>query len=143
MKFSITQESNLDQSKVTQIHSIGIEIDNYIKNENFGSSIEKIIIGVVCVKPEFEQFFKVRKPKYVKEKTETHSGTSVSISKVFTFDVKLDYNSYLALDGDDLRNSLLKKIIESLSNLNNLPKQIVDFNKVDFIEKLKGLSGIN
>lgn len=134
MKFGLTQETNLDQDRSNIIISLSNELKEYFKNRDYGKDVEEFLIGLISVKPEFEIFFKERKPKYISHKIETHGGISVEITKSYGYDIKLNYNNISESNMHTIKSVIASEIVTSLSHLDSLPKKIKDFDK----ERFKG-----
>lgn len=129
MKFSFVEHLSEDLSNRSQIIiEFSTELEEFFKLRYYGSSIETFLIGLTCVRPEFEQFFKPRKPEYIEEKVETHDGISVKIVKSFSYDLKLDYKLFKEAEVKEIRKIVAKKVLISLSEL-VLPKKAQDFDK--------------
>ena len=47
---------------------ISNKLELFFKNKNYGIGIKDISIGFICVSKNYEEFFKVNKPKFVKFK---------------------------------------------------------------------------
>lgn len=104
----------------------------FFQGKEYGKDISSYLVGVTCVSPQFEPFFKVRKPTYIEKKIETHDDFSVEISKSYGYDIKLDFNVVLNSNKEDIKKILASEIKNSLSHLDSLPKKIKDFNKDRF-----------
>lgn len=137
MKFALTQQSNLEQEKINSITEISQDLKKYFKSKNYGKSIEEFLIGITCVKAEFELFFKVRKPKYIERKAEVHDGFPVEIKKSFSYDIKLDFVAFSNATKEEMMGMLALQIMDSLIHLNLLPKKVRDFNSVLFKSDLE------
>ena len=129
MKYSFVEHLSEDLSNRSQI-VVGLsnELEKFFETRNYGSSIETFLIGLICVRPEFEQFFKPKKPKYIEEGTESHDGISVKIIKLFSYDLKLDYKLFKETEEKEICKFIAKSIIDSLTEL-ALPKKVQDFDK--------------
>ncbi len=96
-------------------------------------------MGVVCISPRFEQFFKPRRPNYRTEaKTYVHRGVQLTTPTMYlTFDLKLDFEKYLNAQGKLLFAQ------DALANLDTIAKvkKITDFDlprfKADFEQFFK------
>jgi len=141
MEFNITSESNLDNHQFQILKNLTDELSLFLSDKDYGSSIQSFIIGLICVKPEFEIFLKVRKPKYIEDKTEIVDGESYHILHQYTYDIKLDWKMVMNLTDEMFHKILVKEIEKSLVHLDNLPKKIKDFDanrlKQDLVEHLR------
>lgn len=141
MQFDITRESNLDAPKSKVVQDLTNNISFFLSDKDYGSSIQSFIIGMICVKPEFESFVKVRKPKYIEDKTEIVDGESYHILRQYTYDIKLDWKRVMSLTDEMFCKILVEEIIKSLTHFDNLPKKIKNFDvnklKLDLVELLR------
>ncbi|NJM78593.1 MAG: hypothetical protein HC854_01280 [Flavobacterium sp.] len=153
MKFKISltidEEAN---NKVGLINSFSKSLEDYFIVKNYGSSIDEILIGLTCVNIPvgFEHLFKIYKPLYVDYKTITnqHTGEQIELKKYFNYSIRLNkesYNEFVNRSDDDGKKILSQLFVDSLSNLDALPKKVKDFNKekfkndiVEFLEKYAG-----
>lgn len=137
MKFSFVEHLSEDLSNRSQIIiDFSNELEKFFETKSYGSSIETFLIGLICVRPEFEQFFKPKKPKYIEEGTETHDGISVKIMKSFSYDLKLDYKLFKETEEKEICKFIVESIVDSLTEL-TLPKKVRDFDKELFELDLK------
>ena len=138
MEFRISQESNLEGQKASIVLQLSVALNTYFASRNYGNSIKSYLIGLICVKPEFETFFKIRKPKYLESETiKSLDGSNMEIENVYGYDVAVDYNAFVNVSDDESWKLLAREIEESLSNLDKLPMKIKDFDKKRFKSDLK------
>jgi len=144
MNFKITLEIDNDaQSKVKDIINLSDSIQSFLINKYYGSDLKEILIALICIKTKkgYENWYKIRKPKYTdyKKKVNKLTGVVIEIEKSFSFDCKIDnelYEEFIKSDVIKGEKILIDKIIDSLSNLDFLPKSVKDFNKDNFKEEL-------
>lgn len=70
IKFGVTRSITEDvemKSFITQ--EFEEQIQKHLVNKSYGPGVISIILGFICVAAGFEQFFKLRKPKYYKDPT--------------------------------------------------------------------------
>lgn len=129
MKFSITQESNLEGNKNKFVIDISNKLEEYFEDKNYGSSINYFYIGLICVKPEFDIFFKERKPRY-KESTRVTlpDNRTLEFKGVYSYDIKLDYEAMVTLSDEEFKTKFITITLSSLSKLNTLSKKVKDFD---------------
>lgn len=138
MKFGLTVEASIGiEGKTNIIQQLSDEISAFIKNRNYGHGVQKLLIGVICVAPEFEFFTKVRKPRYTAYRKYVRYDTEFVEDRIFCFDLKLDYVKFRSQTDDQNRKMLAKEILNSLSNLDALPKKVKDFDKEQFRKDMK------
>ena len=136
MEFGISLETSLEIDKSNIIHDLSSKLTKYFDKRNYGNGIKVFTIGIICVKPEFDFFFKIRKPKYIKgKKTLTHDGISIEIENSYEYDIKLNYGQFLIANTSESKNILVDKLLESINLLNKQKIKDFDFNK--FIDDFK------
>ena len=94
MEFGLAKYLSNDltnKSKIIQDYSE--RLSEFFKSKYYGDGLKDISVGIICVSPEFESFFKPRKPKFTKSKTVVIYGLRTVYDHVFECDVKLDYES--------------------------------------------------
>ncbi|UBM59228.1 hypothetical protein LAG90_00965 [Marinilongibacter aquaticus] len=136
MKFGLTQESNLTTEQSSALNDLSLDISRFLEQKSYGKDVEELYIGIICVKPEFEPFFKVRKPKYTKEFFSEKLGVPVSGKSILEIDLKIDYNEVKDFDKNEITNYAASEICQLFGNLNNLPKNIHDFEKNRFVDDI-------
>lgn len=115
MIFYLGQYVSEDELKIIKLISIlSDSLNTYFKNKNYSEALSEINVGVICVKPEFEQFFSVDAPVYTKERA------------LLEFKVKFDF-SKMASSNDEKRKSLILEKIFS-----EIPKTISGFEEIEF-----------
>lgn len=110
MKFSLVQYTTDEISpKSNMITSISNEIEAFLKNKDYGADIDSLFIGVVCVNPQFEQFFQSRE-KYTKSK------------KMLEYSMKLDFENFK----NSVENDAVEILVQGI--LTSIEKAIEKFN---------------
>jgi hypothetical protein len=138
MDFSLTQESNLEGDKNIQLIEFSNSLKEYFIIKSYGEDLNHFVIGIICVKPEFETFFKVRKPRYKAiDKIKLLDGNTVELIGVYGYDIKLNFNEFVSATETESRKILAQEILNSLSNLEDLPKKVKDFDKERFKEDIE------
>jgi hypothetical protein len=133
MKVELTQETNLPLDKIQFINNLSTSLKSYFENANYGEDIKSVLIGIICVRPEFDFFYKERSPKYVKEeKIKKDNGDTLNIINSLSYDIKLDYNLMSKIDKEVFHQVITLEILSSLKKLDNLPKKIKNFDKEHF-----------
>ena len=134
MEFNITLEVGLGLGKFSVFATnLANDFNEKIKNEDFGQGIKQIIVSIVCVAPEYEAFFKSRKPKFIKgKKTVKKYGVEYEIDSLLTYDLKLDYQKVKVMSDIESHIYLKKEMFDSISTLKNI--KVEDFN-FDIFEK--------
>ncbi len=133
MDFSLTQESNLEGNKNIQLIEFSNSLKEYFINKSYGEELNHFLIGIICVKPEFESFFKVRKPRYkAVDNIKLFDGGTTELIGVYGYDIKLNFEEFVSANEIESKKILAQEILNSLSNLDALPKKVKDFDKERF-----------
>ncbi|AWM13819.1 hypothetical protein DI487_08045 [Flavobacterium sediminis] len=125
------------EDKTYIIHDLFRELSFFLNNKTYGKDLNEIILGIICVSSEFEKFYPNKKPKYTDFKEYVTDGIKVVEDKLFTYTLKYDYEDLKELSEQENKELLANKILESLDNLDQLPKKIKDFDKEKFKTDLK------
>lgn len=135
MKFGITIEIDLEaNSKSALIQKVSDSLEGHFRDKDYGSDIENLYVGFICQRPmpDFESFFKERKPKYVSSQSvELHDGGRQVIRNAFSYDVRLNaesYEQFVRAPEAEALALLADSLIESLSNFDALPKKVRGFD---------------
>ncbi len=115
-------------------NKISGEIDSlklYFKEKSYGQHINQLIIGVVCMAPQFEPFFKPRRPQYrTEEKTYIHRGVELTTPAMYlAYDLRLDFEKYL--NSKEPKPIFAQDALASLNTISTI-KKIKDFDMVSF-----------
>jgi len=141
MNFGITITGNLNQERCDLIVSLSDKLENYFADKSYGSSVKEFLIGVICVRPEFDFFFSHRKPRYIESFIERRSCMELKVYKSYSYEIKLDYQSFTNIPIAQFQIALFKEILDSFHHLDRLPKKIREFDKerlkADFIAFLE------
>lgn len=136
MEFGLSEYISVEISKKSHLITLlSEEMKSFLHEEEYGSSLKSLFIGIVCVSPQFETFFKPRKPKYIKDKkTIISQATRVQyeIEKCLEYDIKIDFETFKNGKESECRKLLAKEILESLSVLDDMKGKINDFNAEQF-----------
>lgn len=124
--------SNDLSSKSKAIQNYSDKLKEFFKPKHYGDGLKDIYIGIICVSPEYESFFKPRKPKFTKSKTEVIDGLNTIYDHVFECDVKLDYESLKRANYEEMLRIISTELISVIDMLKN--KRIKDFD-VDRFQK--------
>jgi hypothetical protein len=133
MEFRLTQETSEQVFKCGAsdiIKEFSDQLADFLKPKQYGKDLETLYIGIICVSPEFDFFFKVRKPKYSKRRTIIQDGRPYELINNLIYDIKLDYQHVINADRKELINIFCKQVVESLECLELV--KIKDFNTIQF-----------
>lgn len=146
MDVGITTEIDLNaEHKSYLIRDLSDNLSSFFSNRSYGSDIENIIVGCICIKiiPGYENWYKARRPKYQKESiVQLLDGRTSVTRNLFSYDFKFnndEYESFINSEESKSKFLLAKKLIESLSNLKYLSKKSIDFDSELFIKDLLSL----
>lgn len=140
MKFAIVQYLDTKSEKKSHlIQDISNDIQEILKEKNYGDDIETFLIGFLGVKTKigYEDWYKEKKPKYVdyKQTKNRFTGEMMEIIKEYGYDIKFDnelYDEFVNGTDEESKNLLARKILESFAHFDKLPKKIKDFDKEKF-----------
>jgi hypothetical protein len=116
------------------IHSLSEELKIYFKNRRYGNDVKSYTIGIVCVSPSFDSFYKKEiKPKYTKGiKVIKPDGMPFTLEDNFEYRIKLDYDSFKNADEESSKKILAKEILMSLAVFEKMKSKIKDFDMIRF-----------
>lgn len=136
MEFGLSEYVSVEISKKSYlITSLSEDIKDFLKDKEYGESLNSLFIGIICVSPQFETFFKSRNPKYTKNKKTFISKTTkvkYAIENCLEYDVKIcfeEFNNGLEVD---CRKLLANGILQSLKVVEGMKVKIKDFNFEEF-----------
>ncbi|WP_417266376.1 Imm44 family immunity protein [Brumimicrobium sp.] len=141
MNFKISQEIDLEaKEKSLIILFLSDKLSEYLNKRDYGRGVQNFFIGCICVKPRegYEEWFKIRKPKY-KElvKIKLLDNSIKELKGVFSYDINLNFDVFVNNTDIENKKLLASEILNSLSNLDNLPKRVKDFDKEKFKSDLE------
>lgn len=114
------------------------DMEKFFFQKNYGNDIMDIVIGIVCVSPIFEQFFKPRRPKYTKDKIHIKSeGFEYDIEKCLEYSIKLDFETFKNSSEEEAKKYLSQEILKSLEIIDRMKSKIKDFDLVNFKKDLE------
>lgn len=145
MEFKITLEiDSTAQHKSSFINSLSQEINAFFEGKSYGEDIKHFFIGCICVKTKegYEDWFKIRKPKYTDYKKIKNrlTGVEMEIIKTFECDFKIDdilYDSFISSNEEESKKIIANEIIKAFENSIEFPKKVKDFDKEKFKSDLK------
>jgi len=120
VEFDFSQELSDDVLEKSQIiTAMSSKLKNHFSNKSFGPGLESITVGIICVRKEFDFFFKPRK-KHLKSK------------KMLEYDIKLDHEKFSKASQPEIEAMVEIELLRSLEGL-----AIKDFNLNEFTKELK------
>lgn len=128
MKFGLAITSTLIE-ETNLILQLAERMTFFFNDKNYGNGIKSFTIGVVCVSPLFEQFYKVKKPKFTKGKKELIiEGIPFTIEDNFEYSIKINYENFMNSTSDDRIKLVAKEILNSLWIVEGMKNKIKDFD---------------
>lgn len=124
-------------NKSQTIKELSEAINAIVSSNNYGESIEKLLIGLIAVEPIYDKFANPRRPRYTEHKEIVVFGSiPIVINKTLEIEIKLDYEQILAAEGEELRKIVAKKVLNTLQNTKP-PKKVTDFDKDRFVTDIE------
>ncbi len=108
MDFGLAITSSREVKYKHIITQLSDDIENYFKLKNYGNGLKSIIIGVICVSPNFENFFKVRKPVYTKGKKEFRDE---DFAYTIEYNFKLNFSEFQNSSEEECKKIVAKEIL--------------------------------
>jgi hypothetical protein len=127
--------SNDLSDKSTVIQEYSDKLSNYFSLKNYGDGLKGCSIGIICVSPQYEEFFKPRKPKFTKSKTVVRETLKTGYDHVFECDVKLDYDIIKRANNEDILKVVASELLIIIGLLRD--KKIKDFDLESFKRDLE------
>jgi hypothetical protein len=139
MRFALTIETStgVSQNKTNLIILLSDKLSEFLLDKDYGNDLIQIYIRIICVAPEFDWFSTIRKPRYKFFGKHVRDGVEIVEDRVFSFSVKIDYETFKNQTDEENNKMLASKILGSLSNLDALPKKVKDFDKERFREDMR------
>lgn len=139
MKIALALYTSAEIKKETRfLIDFSDDMGRYFLEKNYGNDLMDITIGVVCVSPVFEHFFKIRRPKYTKEKKHIKSeGFEYDIEKCLEYDIKLDFDTFKNYSEIEAKQYLANEIINSFSVFDLMKSKIKKFDSESFKKDLE------
>lgn len=145
MKFAIVLTIDKEAvSKSALIHSLSQKINESIQSKEYGDGLHEYLLSLIVINPPvgFEHLHKPFKPKFTDYKSiiNRYTDEKVEIVKQYHYSIKIDGDAYiyfLKANEIESRNFIASKILESLKNLELLPKKIQYFDKERFTSDLR------
>jgi hypothetical protein len=123
---------------------IGRKLTEFFLDKTYGTDLEVIYIGVVCMSQRSESTFPAKKAKYERVGKKRQDDLGEPENRVLVYRVRLDFEKYSEIL--DIRTLFPTDVLNSLNVISTI-KQIKDFDlakfKLDFETFFKSVGWIN
>lgn len=130
MEFALTQEVSepiIKNGVSDYFKQVSDNVSEFLRTKDYGNDLKTIYIGIICVAPEFDFFFKVRKPKYKKGTVVTiQDGRPYERTDALVYDIKLDYDAFVNADEYEAKKMLSLELLRSFIVLNSMKIKLFD-----------------
>jgi hypothetical protein len=132
MKFGLALNISYDING-DAFQSLHTELLTLLSYKDYGQDIKELYIGIICVHPDFDPFFKPRKPKYTSEKKRYEEDRVVyELEKTLEYDIRFDHALILKSTTEEIRHITAQAILNSLTVFNKYKAKIKDFDRAAF-----------
>ncbi len=129
MIFAIAQYTNLSQEQNSWINDLSEELKSFFEKRNYGDDLKELYFGLITVKPEFDQFFKKRRPRYKPGKrTSNVDGIEIKSNNCAEIDCKIEFSQVSELKKTELITKVCEEVLTESDCLTRLSK----LKKFDF-----------
>lgn len=126
-------------SKRQAIKEVSEAANNLVASNDYGESIEKMLVGLIVVEPVYDDFSKPRRPRYTEHKETVAFGLIPIVShKTLEIEIKLNYEQVLAAEDEELKRIVASEVLNTLHSL-KMPKKVTDFDKDRFVADIDRL----
>lgn len=132
MTFGIVQYTNLTQEQNTWINDLSVEFKSFFESRNYGKDLNELYFGLITVKPEFDEFFKKKRPVYRPgERTSSVDGIEIKSNNCVEISCKLNYDEVFLLKKAVLIERVCGELLVESICLTRLSK-LRDFDFMSF-----------
>lgn len=117
------------------------KVNALISNQQYGNGLLTIYVGWICLTPEYEPFFKLRKPKFYQNKEMSVVGRCFFLVNALEYEIKLDYTIIHSFTLDQFELFIEKQLITSLISTIKGNKKITELNADLLFKDLEMLIG--
>ncbi|MEW7279548.1 hypothetical protein ABW636_13220 [Aquimarina sp. 2201CG1-2-11] len=111
MVFGIAQYTNLSQEQNSWVNDLSEELKSFFENRDYGDDLKELYFGLITVKPEFDEFFKKKRPRYRPgERTSYVDGIEIKSNNCVEINCKIEYQKVSESD----KAQLIKKVCEEI-----------------------------
>lgn len=138
MNFGLVVTSSIEVENKYIITELSDDLEKYFKEKNYGNDLKSIVIGIICVSPNFENFFKIRKPIYTKGKKEfCDEDFTYTVEDNLEYNLKLNFMEFQNSSDEERKKNVAKQILLSVDTLDSIKKKIKDFDWNQFRKDLE------
>jgi hypothetical protein len=144
MNFGLAVNVSVEISKKAYfIQSLSDDLEVEFKSKIYGKDVKSFTIGILCVSPQFEQFYRKEvKPKYTKgTKVINPDGMHFTLEDSFEYRIKIDYENFKNAEQQEAKKVLAREILRSLVVFDTMRSKIKDFDlesfKIDLVDYFK------
>lgn len=127
-------------AKYIDVEKLNIKMQEFFLDKSYSDDVEEYFIGLICVSPGFDEFFKPKRPKYYDDKIFKARGLpgpeNIHLKDRFSCELKLDYVIFFPSNKEEGYNIIAKSLLEFLEAL-KYPSAIKTFDKKKFNEDMK------
>lgn len=137
MDFGLAVTSSIEVKNTHIITELSDEMKSHFNDKNYGNDIKSYTIGVICVSPQFDFFYKEKKPKYTKgKKVISPDGILFTLEDNFEYNIKLDFEEFQNSSEEERKKIIAREILSSIDIINTI-KKIKDFDTEKFKSDLE------
>lgn len=141
LTLGVVIDKYIDQFHTDLITSFEAALSSGLNDYNT-PMIEQLSIQLICLSPDFMQFYKPVRPKYIADKTVKIRGSvtpEVRLYKCLDFEYIQDFESYqAAADSAECLKLLSLTFIHTIRNL-KYPAALKTFDKEEFCKKIESI----
>ena len=114
-------------------------LNDLISSNDYGDSLETILIGLIAVATIYDKFAKPHRPRYTEHKESLAFGSiPIVINKTLEIEIKLDYEKVLTANEEAFCRIVATEVLNTLHTL-KLPKKVTDFDKDRFVADVESV----
>lgn len=127
-------------TKLIDINEFDLKMQEFFLDKSYSDDVEEYFIGLICVSPGFDEFFKPKRPKYYDDKILKARGLpgpkDIHIKHRFSCELKLDYAAFFSSNKEEGYNIIAQSLLKFLEEL-KYPSAIKTFDKNRFNEDMR------
>ncbi|WP_106831817.1 hypothetical protein [Parabacteroides pacaensis] len=127
-------------TKYDDIQKLNSQMGTFFYNKLYLDKVEEYSIGLICVSPGFDEFFRPKRPKYYEDKILKVKGLpgpeEIHFKHHFFFELKLDYTTFFPSNKEEGYHIIAQSLLKFLEEL-KYPSAIKNFAKRRFINDMK------